>query len=77
VLDLRYRDLVADPLGTVATVCDFAGLPLGRAAERRMRRFLDADPHEGGRHAYAPEEFGLDPARTAARFADYRAELAL
>jgi len=77
VLDLRYRDLVADPLGTVATVCDFAGLPLGRTAERRMRRFLDADPHEGGRHAYTLEEFGLDPARTAARFADYRAELAL
>jgi hypothetical protein len=75
VLDLRYRDLVRDPLAAVATVCDFAGLPFDRAAELAMRRFLAADPHRaGGVHRYTPEEFGLDRALIDECFAGYRKE---
>ena len=45
-------------------------LELGPAAERGMRRYLDEHPQHGaGVHRYTLEQFGLDRATEAARFA--------
>lgn len=75
MLDVRYADLVADPMGTLGRVCDFIGTPLTADAERAMRAYLDrntATTH--GRHWYAAAEFGLDEADLRRRFAGYRHE---
>jgi Sulfotransferase family len=78
VLDLRYDDLVRDPLAAVASVCDFAGIRWTGAAERRVRRFLDRNPQgRHGVHRYAPEEFGLSRLDLEERFGDYRKEFGL
>jgi len=78
VLDLRYGDLVADPLGAAASVCEFAGIRWTGAAERRMRRFLERNPQgRHGRHRYAPEEFGVSRAELDERLGDYRKEFGL
>jgi LPS sulfotransferase NodH len=78
VLDLRYDDLVGDPLATVASVCEFAGIRWTGAAERRVRRFLERNPKgRHGRHRYAPEEFGVSRAEFEERLGDYRKEFGL
>ena len=72
-VDVQYPDLVADPLGTVRRIYDGFGLPLSDAAERGMTRYLAEHPqHAGGVHRYSLEQFGLDPAHEADRFAAYR-----
>ena len=72
-VDVRYRDLLADPIGTVGRIHDAFGLDLSAEAERRMRAFLVEHPqHEHGVHRYSPESTGVDPERTRARFARYR-----
>jgi LPS sulfotransferase NodH len=78
VLDLRYDDLVGDPLGAVASVCEFAGIRWTGAAEKRVRRFLERNPQgRHGVHRYAPEEFGLSRLDLEERLGDYRKEFGL
>jgi Sulfotransferase family len=78
VLDLRYDDLVRDPLAAVASVCEFAGIRWTGAAEGRIRRFLERNPQgRHGRHRYAPEEFGVSRAELEERLGDYRKEFGL
>lgn len=78
ILDVRYADLLADPLAVAARVCSFAGIPFTRAAERRMRATL-AVTLSGGlqAHRYLPQDYGLDPADIRERFAAYITEFQL
>jgi len=78
VLDLRYDDLVGDPLAAAASVCEFAGIRWTGAAEKRIRRFLERNPQgRHGVHRYAPEEFGVSRAELEERLGDYRKEFGL
>ena len=78
VLELRYDDLVGDPVGAVASVCEFAGIRWTGSAEKRVRRFLDRNLQgRHGVHRYGPEEFGLSRAGLEERFDDYRKEFGL
>ena len=73
VLHVRYPDLVGDPLGTVRRLLEFAELPWTRPAEDAMGHWLAENPSDKhGVHRYTAEEFGLDPADLAERFAVYR-----
>jgi hypothetical protein len=77
-LDIRYADLVADPLRVAEQVCDHIGVPLTEPARRAMSAFLatksDAAP---GRHHYSAEDFGLNRRMLDERFAGYLAEFDL
>jgi hypothetical protein len=42
--NVHYRDLVADPLGTVRTIYDHFGIPLTAEAASAMQGYLDANP---------------------------------
>ncbi len=78
VLDVRYPDLVRDPIATVRRIYAHFGLPYGPAVEGRMRRFLAAHPKDRhGRHRYTLAEFGLDRDEEAARYRRYRDRFAL
>jgi Sulfotransferase family len=73
VLHVRYPDLVGDPMATMRRLLEFAEVPWARPAEDAMRRWVAANPSgKHGVHAYTAEEFGLDPADLAERFAVYR-----
>lgn len=59
-LDVSYYDLLADPIGQLARIHDFAGLPFGdaeRATAEHTRR--TQVQHRYGRHGYALADFGL------------------
>ncbi len=77
-LDVHYRDLVHDPIGTVRGIYRHFGLELGDEAEARMRAFLARNPKDKhGRHRYTLEQFGLDATEERRRYAAYRERFGL
>ncbi|WP_274910591.1 sulfotransferase family protein [Streptomyces sp. WZ-12] len=75
-LDIRYADLVADPMAVVAEICAAVGLSLTDAARRRMNGYLSAGQARS-QHAYDAEQFGLRAGQLADRFSDYLDEFAI
>jgi hypothetical protein len=77
-VDLYYSDLISDPAGAVRKVYRSFDLPLPDDMEERVRAFLLRNPRDQfGKHRYALEEFGLDRAGEAKRYAAYRARFRL
>jgi hypothetical protein len=73
-VDIRYLDLMRDPLAAIHTLYAALGQELDPAAEHRMRAYLDAKPQgKYGRHVYRFADLGLDLALERARFAAYQA----
>jgi hypothetical protein len=71
--DVRYHELLGDPIGTVRRIYTHFGLTLTAEAERRMRSHLvDHPQHKYGRHAYDLKAFGLDSASLDQHFRSYR-----
>lgn len=72
LVDVRYPDLVADPIGTVERVYAELGDPLSAEAAARMRLYMRENPQgKHGRHDYSTAEFGLSAEEVRERFADY------
>jgi hypothetical protein len=77
-LDVMYVDLVRDPIGTVQRVYRHFGLPLTKAFEVRMRRFLAENPKDKhGQHQYTLAQFGLDREEESERYRAYRERFGL
>jgi hypothetical protein len=72
--DVRYEDLVADPVGTAEAVYAHFGLPLSGAAADAMRA-LAGRGRTGSAHRYTLADFGLTAADVTARFSGLAAEL--
>jgi hypothetical protein len=71
--DVRYEDLVADPVGTVEAVYGYFGLPLAGAAADAIRILAASSatgqPADAAAHRYTLAEFGLSGADVDERFA--------
>jgi hypothetical protein len=71
--DVRYADLMKDPIGTIAGAYAHFSLTLGDEVTQRMRTYLRQKPKgKHGTHHYAFEELGLDVVSERARFAEYQ-----
>jgi hypothetical protein len=71
--DVSYRDLTADPIGTVRRLYEQLGDELTGKTEAALRTHVEvATQHRFGRHEYGWDEFGLDRSSLDARFAEYR-----
>jgi hypothetical protein len=72
IVDVRYGDLVADPIGTVRSTSASACPSPTRSRPRS--RLADHRPKEKfGRHDYAAEDFGMTDAQITERFKGYTA----
>jgi Sulfotransferase family len=61
IIDVRYADLIADPLATIGRIHDHFDLPLPDEMARRTQDWLETNPrHKHGVHRYALEAFGTD-----------------
>jgi hypothetical protein len=72
ILDVKYDDLVRDPVETVAKIYAAVGDTLGEAAASAMQAYVAS--HRRGRfgeHRYDLADFGLDPGRISERFSGY------
>ena len=68
---MHHRDYVADPLGELERIYEFAGLALVPATRKAMEQWHAANRSgTHGVHRYVPEEFGLrdDQLRSDFRF---------
>jgi hypothetical protein len=78
ILDVRYADLVADPLGTVRSLYARLGWPLAPELARAVSAYAAAKPRGSrGAHRYALADWGLDAATERERFRAYRERFAV
>jgi hypothetical protein len=76
-VDVAYRDLTGDPLGTAQRIYEGLGESLSAAAEQAMREHVGvAVPNRYGRHDYDWASLGLDRAALDDRFHAYRERFA-
>jgi hypothetical protein len=62
LFDIRYAELMRDPMSMVRRIYAHFDLELTAAADTAMEGFLRANPkNKGGVHRYSLEEFGLNP----------------
>ncbi len=72
IVDLRYGDLVRDPLATVERLYGQLELDLPDPARRAMERYVREHPQNPQRvHRYSLEQFGLSEGEVRERFAPY------
>lgn len=72
VFDVRYSDLVADPVGTVAAIHDHFGVAADPSLPGRMEAQLRTRPqHRNGVHRYSMTQFGIAAADVDALGAAY------
>ncbi|MDJ0850847.1 MAG: sulfotransferase [Myxococcota bacterium] len=72
VVDLRYGDLLRDPLATVERLYGLLELELSDEARRGMERYVREHPQNPERvHRYSLEQFGLREDEVRERFAPY------
>jgi hypothetical protein len=76
IVDVRYDDLVRDPVGTVDSIYSSLGASGGEGLDTRARdamtTYVAAHPKDKlGVHEYDLDEFGLERAQLAERFSDY------
>ena len=71
-VDVRYQELLRDPMAVVRRVYDRFGMTLSAEAEARMQRFLEGHPKDRhGAHRYSLGAFGLDAGDLRPRFKSY------
>jgi hypothetical protein len=72
ITNVAYRSLVADPKGTLESICRAVGSSTGAEDLEAMTRWLQQNrQHSAGRHAYTLEQYGMAPATVAKRFGRY------
>ncbi len=73
VVDLQFKEFMADPFTTIRMIYARLGLELSSDAEARMRAFLAAHPQdEHGRHHYSFADTELDAAEWRERARRYQ-----
>lgn len=72
VIDVSYRQFIADPLGTVREIYARLGREVSPEAEAAMQQWVrDRPKDKHGAHRYAAEDFGLTTERIRERMAGY------
>lgn len=72
IIDVRYRDFVADPSATVKELVRRLGGAWNPGVEHRVEDWMAAHPKgKGGHHRYSLDQFGLDEAALVDRFGAY------
>ena len=73
IIDVRYQDLMADPIGTVRDIYQRCGSPLTGEAEQAIEAWMKQRPKDRhGVHEYTFEDTGLDLATERARHNKYQ-----
>lgn len=73
ILDLQFRDFLAEPIGFVKRIYDRFGMTFTAETESRMRDHLNTNPSDKhGAHFYRFGDTGLDEAALRRRFQRYQ-----
>lgn len=67
-MDVRFLDLVSDPIGTVRAIYDRFGLTLSAEDESRMEAFAAAERNKRRSDTFSLADFNLGPEQESAHF---------
>ena len=74
ILDVDFRELVADSHAVIERIYDALGDPLTDDAKARMLQWEHDNPqHKKGRHVYSLDDYGLTAEGVAESFSEYLA----
>ena len=77
-MDIRFSDLITDPVAVLKRIYGFIGLEFDNIAEEEARGFLNSNGrHRFGRHVYRLSDFGLCTDEIRADYSDYRTVYAI
>ena len=72
VLDLRFKDIVADPVAAVRRLYDHAGMDFSTETQQAVSNWWAANPSDKhGQHKYELADYGLTRGQIEALYADY------
>lgn len=72
IVDVRYDDIVADPVAVIRRIYERRGRTVGPEAEKAFLRWEAGNPqHKFGRHSYALDACGLTVDQVETAFAPY------
>lgn len=72
ITDIRFDDLVNDPIGTVQKIYDYFGYDLSQKMIGNLDDYITENPrYIHGKYTYSLEEFGLDTEGVNERFNEY------
>ena len=72
IIDIRYTDLIEDPLGTVASIYNQAGLSVSRSAQDALNAHQRGNQKgKRGQHIYDLDEYGMTTVFVQERYAEY------
>ncbi len=75
---LQYKDLVADPMSTLAGIYTNFGVSMNELHAQRVSAWLSQKPqHADGIHAYDPADFGWSHGALQERFSQYQQRYAV
>lgn len=78
IYDIRYADMLRDPIGTLRSLYDWAGDDFTPQAEAAMQGWLSANPQgRFGQHRHSLDQFGLTEATLRPLFEDYLDSIAI
>ena len=78
ILDIRYPDLMADPLAEISRILKALDLDSDTVWLNALQANLKTQPQKKQvSHRYAPSQFGLDPGKIRERFAAYMTDYEL
>ena len=72
IIDIRYTDLTADPMGTVESIYSSAGIQMSDEQRSSLRAHLADNPKgKHGEHKYDLSDVGLNAKEIGLRYAGY------
>ena len=72
VLDLRFRDIIADPVAAVRKVYDHADMNFTAETQKAVSNWWAANPSDKhGQHKYELADYGLTREQVETVYADY------
>jgi hypothetical protein len=72
IVDVHYKQLIADPIGEAERLYDVFGIELDKSTKAAMESHLKVDHHgKGPARSYSLEDFGLTEADIENAFGDY------
>lgn len=72
VLDLRFKDIVADPVAAVRRLYDHAGMDFSTETQQAVSNWWAANPSDKhGQHKYKLTDYGLTRGQIETLYADY------
>lgn len=73
MIDVYFRDTLADPVGTVHRIHEHFGMEITPQVEQGVQRYLADNPRDKhGTHTYSLADFGLTREQVDSTFAEYK-----